>query len=314
MNVPLYPESAATSAGRVDVLYFVLLGVSLFFILLVFVPMTWFLLRYRANRRANRQPLRISTLKIEATWSLIPFLMAMGLFGWSGWLYYDLESPPRDALEINVVGKQWMWKIQHQEGNREINELHLPVGQAVRITLASEDVIHSFFIPAFRLKQDAVPGRFTTMWFRPTKVGVYHLFCAEYCGAEHAGMIGLVHIMAPEDYQAWLARGGVTNTLEQSGARLFREVGCSGCHVGSSVVRAPRLEGLEGRMVPLTNGTFVRADARYLRDSILLPNSEVAAGYEPLMPTYQGQLTEEQLLELIAYVKSLGNIQPEGSP
>jgi cytochrome c oxidase subunit 2 len=311
MNVPLYPERASTSAGQIDALYFVLTGVTLFFLLLVFVPMTVFLFKYRMGHHANRQPLNLPTLKIELAWTIVPLVIALGLFGWSGWVYYDLQSPPQDAIEINVIGKQWMWKIQHQEGRREINELHVPVGRPIKITLASEDVIHSFFIPAFRVKQDAVPGRFTSMWFQPTRVGDYHLFCAEYCGAEHSRMIGRVRVVEPADFQEWLARGdGASVPLQQSGARLFRELGCSGCHVGNSVVRAPPLEGLHGKMVPLASGDFVVADDRYLRDSILLPNLEITAGYEPLMPTYQGKVTEEHILELIAYIKAIGNLQP----
>jgi cytochrome c oxidase subunit 2 len=204
-----------------------------------------------------------------------------------------------------------MWKAQHQEGNREINELHIPVGRTIKLTLASEDVIHSFYIPAFRVKQDVVPGRFVTLWFKPTRVGSYHLFCAEFCGTEHSKMTGTIHVLSAADYETWLARGGAQDTLAQSGARLYRTLGCSGCHEGTGTVRAPRLEGLYGRTVPLANQRLVRADDRYLRDSILLPQSEITAGYEPLMPTFQGQINEEELFQLIAYLKSLSPAQPE---
>jgi cytochrome c oxidase subunit II len=311
MKFPLFPESASTVAGSVDLLYFALVGLTFFFLALIFLPMAYFLVKYRQGRKADRSPVRVSTTAIEVTWTVVPLIMALGIFAWAADLYFTMVVPPAETLEINVVGKQWMWRIQHQEGNREINELHIPVGQAVRLTLASEDVIHSFYIPAFRVKQDVVPGRFTTEWFKPTKVGQYHLFCAEYCGTDHSKMTGTVSVMEPAAYQAWLNRGSVGDTLAQSGARLFRELGCSGCHMGIGTVRAPRLEGLYGKLTPLQDGHLVRADDMYIRDSILLPTSQVAAGYDPVMPTFQGRITEEDLLQLIAYIKSLANRQPE---
>ncbi|PYI85331.1 MAG: cytochrome c oxidase subunit II [Verrucomicrobia bacterium] len=311
MKIPLFPDQASTSASQVDALYFFLIGMSLCFLALIFLPIIYFLFKYRRGNTADRSPLRISTMKIEVTWTVIPLLLAMGLFAWGARVYFNMEMPPADALEINVVGKQWMWKTQHPEGNREINELHVPVGRTVKLTLASEDVIHSFFIPAFRIKQDVVPGRFTTEWFKPTKVGTYHLFCAEFCGTSHSKMIGTIYVLNPAQYQEWLNQGSIGDTLAQSGARLFRELGCSGCHVGNATVRSPRLEGLYGKLVPLQGGQVVRADEKYLRDSILLPAAQVTAGYEPLMPTFQGHITEEQLLQLIAYIKSLANQQPE---
>jgi cytochrome c oxidase subunit II len=311
MKFPLFPDQASTTATQVDQLYFFLTAVSVVILAIVFLPMIFFLFKYRRGNEADRRPLRVSTTKIEITWTVIPFVLAMGMFAWGAHVYFDMEVPPAGTLEINVVGKQWMWKVQHQEGNREINELHIPIGHTVKLTLASEDVIHSFFIPAFRVKQDVVPGRFVTEWFRPTRLGRYHLFCAEYCGTDHSRMIGTIHIMPEAEYQDWLTQGSVRDTLAQSGERLFRTLGCSGCHEGSGVVRAPRLEGLYGKLVPLQNGQVVRADDRYIRDSILLPAAEVAAGYEPLMPTFQGHIGEEELFQLIAYVKSLANRQPE---
>jgi cytochrome c oxidase subunit 2 len=252
----------------------------------------------------------VSTLKIELTWTLIPTFIAMGLFAWGADVYFYEEVPPPNAMEINVVGKQWMWKIQHQEGNREINELHVPVNRPVKLTLASEDVIHSFYVPAFRVKQDVVPGRFTTEWFDPTRVGVYRFYCSEYCGADHAKMQGLVYVMLPAQYEAWLALGRPQDTLAQSGEKLFRELGCSGCHVNSSAVHAPPLEGLYGKLVSLSDGTFARVDDKYVRDHIFLPASQVPAGYQPIMPTFEGRISEEQLLEIIAYIKSIGSEAP----
>jgi len=234
----------------------------------------------------------------------------MGLFGWAAELYFHEERVPSGAMELSAVGKQWMWKVQHPEGNREINELHVPLGRDVKITLASQDVIHSFFLPAFRIKRDVIPGYYTTEWFRGTRLGEYHLFCAEYCGTKHSAMVGKVIVMAPAAYEQWLAAGRPDSTLSQAGERRFRELGCSGCHVGNSIVRAPPLEGIYGKPVPLEGGGFALADEGYLRDSILLPNSKIVAGYQPLMPTFQGKVSEEELLELVAYIKSLANKVP----
>jgi len=311
MKFPLFPAQASTVAEQVDHLYFFLMGLSLFFLALIFLPMIYFLFKYRAGKNADRSPIHISTMKIEVTWTVIPLLLTMGIFAWGASVYYHIERVPPADLEVNVVGKQWMWKIQHAEGNREINELHVPVGKIVKVTLASQDVIHSFFLPAFRVKQDAVPGRYTTEWFKATQTGSFPLFCSEFCGTDHSRMIGRVVVMPPAEYQQWQAAGQPGDTLVQSGEKLFRELGCSGCHMGNSQIRAPRLEGLFGKPVPLENGQVVLADEKYIRDSILLPQSQVAAGYAPVMPTFQGHVTEEELLQLIAYIKSLGPNRPE---
>jgi cytochrome c oxidase subunit 2 len=313
MNFPIFPKAASSVAVQTDQLYFFLLGFSVFILALVFLPILFFLFKYRHGKRVDRTPIKLSTTKIEITWTVIPTLLAMGMCAWAAHIYFYEEVPPANALEINVVGKQWMWKIQHQEGNREINELHLPVNRAVKLTLASEDVIHSFYIPAFRIKQDVVPGRFTTEWFQPTRVGAYRFYCSEYCGADHSKMAGMVYVLSATDYQNWLARGSPHNTLAQSGEKLFRELGCSGCHVGNSAIHAPPLEGLYERQVSLSDGTFVRADDKYIRDAILLPASQVTVGYQPLMPTYQGRISEDELLQLIAYIKSIANNAPSKS-
>jgi cytochrome c oxidase subunit II len=311
MRVPIFPDSASSNAANVDALYFFLTGMSLFFLALIFVPLVYFLFKYRRGHPADRSPLQVSTMKLEVVWTIIPLFLALGIFAWGARVFYDMQVPPPDSLEINVVGKQWMWKIQHQQGNREINELHLPVGRTVRLTLASEDVIHSFYIPAFRIKQDVVPGRFTSVWFKPTRVGQYHLFCSELCGADHSRMTGVVTVMEPVAFQKWLIQGAPGNTLAQAGARLFRELGCSGCHFGSTEVRAPRLENIYSKTIPLSDGSMVRVDDRYLRDSILMPASQVVAGYTPVMPTFQGHITEEELLQVIAYLKTLSTSTPE---
>ncbi|MEP6662854.1 MAG: cytochrome c oxidase subunit II [Verrucomicrobiota bacterium] len=314
MKIPFFPDSASSGAGQVDHLYFFLIGMSVFFIVVIFVPMIFFLLKYRRGKKANRAHLNLPTNKIETTWTVIPTVIAIGIFGWAAKAYFDQEVSPANTLEINVVGKQWMWKVQHAEGNREINELHIPVNRPVKLTLASEDVIHDFFVPAFRTKQDVVPGRFTTEWFQPTKTGAYHLFCSEYCGMDHAKMIGTVFVMEPADYETWLAQTGDGNTLAQAGEKRYRQFGCSGCHNGPTTVRSPPLEGLYGKMVSLQDGKTIRADEKYFRDSILLPNSQITAGYEALMPTYQGRVSEEDLFQLIAYLKSIEKIAPPKIP
>jgi cytochrome c oxidase subunit 2 len=310
MQLPIFPTQGTDLARRVDMLYLGLILISTLYLAIIFCPLVYFLFKYRRGKNVNRSPVRFKTWKLELVWTVIPLFMMMGLFGWAATLYYEVERPPEKALEAVVVAKQWMWKIQHEEGKREINELHVPLGQPFKLTMTSEDVIHSFYIPAFRVKQDVVPGRYVTEWFQPTKAGTYHLFCAEFCGADHSVMSGKIIVQEPREYQAWLTTGGQSDTMVASGERLFRELGCSGCHMGSTVIRAPRLEGLYGKPVPLEGGPIVTGDDQYIRDSILLPASQIAAGYSNAMPSFQGHISEEQLLQVIAYIKSLGNARP----
>lgn len=314
MTLPFFPTEASTSAQHVDALYLTLVVFSCFIMLLVFGPMIYFLFKYRKGSKADRTPMKVSTMKVEITWTVIPLILSMGLFAWGAKTYLDLEQPPPAGLEVNVVGKQWMWKFQHQEGNREINELHVPLGRIIKVTIASQDVIHSLYFPAFRLKQDAVPGRYTTEWFKPTKTGTFHLFCAEYCGTNHSEMVGKLIVMRPEQYEAWLGTQ-VTGqlSLARQGAQLFRDLGCSGCHMGSKSIRCPPLEGIYGKAVPLASGQVVIADDQYIHDSILLPKSQVVAGYQPVMPSFDGHITEDQVFELVAYIKSLSQQEPEQS-
>jgi cytochrome c oxidase subunit II len=260
-------------------------------------------LKYR--RRPGIKPQKVATsMKLELTWTIIPFVLTMVMFAWGAKLYVTIERPPADAMTINVIGKQWMWKLQHPEGVREINTLHIPVGRPVKLIMTSQDVIHSFFIPAFRTKQDVVPGRYTNEWFQATRAGRYHLFCAEYCGAQHSGMIGEVVAMEPADYQAWLAGTAPDVPPAIAGEKLFYQYNCQTCH-GQ---RAPTLAGLYGRRVQLTDGSTVLADDNYIRESIVNPPAKIVAGYpSTIMPTYQGLLTEEQILDLISYIKSLKN-------
>jgi cytochrome c oxidase subunit 2 len=238
------------------------------------------------------------------------------MFGWGAVVYVDYRHAPQDTLDVYVIGKQWMWKAQQPNGLKEINELHVPVNRNIRLILASEDVIHDFFVPAFRVKMDVVPGHYNTMWFRPTKPGRYHFFCSQYCGTNHAIMGGWVTVMEPSDYAAWLSgSSGVSANPVLAGEKLFAEKTCITCHVADGTGRAPSLNGLYGAPVLLADGSTVTADESYIRESILVPNAKIVAGYQPLMPTFQGQLTEEQILALNAYIKSLQSqpVPPKGS-
>jgi cytochrome c oxidase subunit II len=309
-DFPLFPEQASSSAQKVDALMLFEIGILVFFTALICALIFVFCLRFRRGSKVDRSHPPTHGKAMEAVWIIVPLLLSIVMFVWSTRLFYEMFEPPADAAEISVVGKQWMWYLQHPQGRSETNELHVPLGQAVKLNMTSQDVIHSFFIPAFRVKQDVLPGRYTTLWFRPTKVGVYDLFCAEYCGTNHSIMIGKVHVMEPADYEQWLSAKGVGPSQAEEGERLFVQHHCAGCHRGSQTVNAPRLEGVYGKPVPIQKGkdvAFVTADDRYIRDSILMPKSEVVAGYEPLMPSYKDQISEPDLLKIIAYIKSIAN-------
>ncbi len=300
---PLISE-ASTAAIKTDALTFAMLGLCGVVLIGVMFLLLYFSTRYRRGREANREPIR-RFRPLEYTWTAIPMLLFTGIFVWANTLYMEEYSPPRDAMPIYVVAKQWMWKLQHPGGKREINELHVPLDRPVQLVMTSEDVIHSFYVPAFRLKQDVVPGRYTTLWFRPVRTGRYYLFCAEYCGTDHADMRGVVTVLEPEHYAAWLATGTVSGSMAQQGAVLFRQSGCSGCHAPNAAVHAPPLAGLYGRSVPLGGGEVITADERYIHDSIVQPTRQIVAGYAPIMPSFEGQLSEEQILQIIEYIKSL---------
>ncbi|MCI0407599.1 MAG: cytochrome c oxidase subunit II [Acidobacteria bacterium] len=302
---PLFPDRASTLAAEVDALYFYLVGVTIVFSVGIALALIFFAIRFRRRSEAERPAEIHGSLALELTWSLIPLALVTVMFVWGARVFFHMNRAPDDSMTISVVGKRWMWKLQHPTGQREINELHVPVGRAVKLTLTSEDVIHSFFVPAFRIKRDAVPGRYNFAWFEATRTGVYHLFCAEYCGTEHSRMIGRVVVMEPDHYQTWLAGGPPPESPVQAGEKLFVELNCSTCHRPDSAGRGPVLDGVAGRKVPLQNGETVLADEAYLRESILNPAAKVTAGYQPVMPTYQGQVSEEAVLQLIAYIRSL---------
>jgi cytochrome c oxidase subunit II len=304
-NFPFFPQQASVQAGQVDAVYFFLLAVTAFFSLLIAGLIVLFAIKYRRKNDDEVGYAIHGSLALEMLWTIIPLGIVMVMFGWGAKVFFDLYRVPAGAMEIFVVGKQWMWKIQHADGQREINELHVPVGRPVKLIMGSEDVIHSFYIPAFRVKADVIPGRYNTMWFEATKPGRYHLFCAEYCGTKHSGMIGSVVAMEPADYQAWLSGGGAQDSPVQAGEKLFAGLACNTCHLQGSQGRGPVLTNLFGNKVELQGGAVAVADEAYLRESIMNPQAKIVAGFQPVMPTFQGLVTEEQLLQLIAYVRSL---------
>jgi cytochrome c oxidase subunit 2 len=315
------PEQASSMAPRVDALYFYLLGIGSFFSLLIFTLVIYFAVKYRRRSEDEPPPPEMrDIISLEVIWIVIPFVLAMIAFFWGANVYYAMARPPENALEVFVVGRQWMWKFQHPDGQREINQLHVPLGRPVKLTLASEDVIHSFYVPAFRVKHDVVPGRYTTLWFEATKAGEFHLFCAEYCGTAHSGMIGQIVVLEPEQYEAWLSgESGAPQTvagvsrpgaapagsLAAQGQQLFQKLGCQVCHLTERQGIGPVLVGIFGAQVKLQTGEAITADETYVRESILNPQAKITAGFQPLMPPFQGRVNEEELIQLVAYIKSL---------
>jgi cytochrome c oxidase subunit 2 len=304
---PLLPWIAPASAAGagVDRLFFALLGLTGAVVLGIFLTITVFCIRYRRGSRADRRGRPERATALEIAWIAVPLVLFLGIFAWSAALFAAMRRPPAQALPVYVMAKQWMWETQYPDGQREINALHVPVGTPVRLLMMSQDVIHSFYVPAFRVKQDVVPGMFTQLWFRAERAGSYQLLCAEFCGAEHATMGGKVVALAPADYAAW-QRAHAGQPLAARGAALFRQFGCSGCHAPGSRVHAPDLAGLYGRPVPLADGRMVTADEGYLYDAIMLPSKDVAAGYPDLMPSFRGRIDERDALALVAYLRQLG--------
>ncbi|MGA7130093.1 MAG: cytochrome c oxidase subunit II [Chthoniobacterales bacterium] len=309
-QIQFFPSQASRLASQVDLLVLCLLLVTGGVALAIAVVTVFFLIKYRRRAFADRTPLKDSSWAVEVTWSVIPFFIFVGLFGWGAKIYFNESLDPRNAMEVHVIGKQWMWKLEHLQGKREINELHVPIGQTIKLVMTSQDVIHSFFMPSFRIKEDVLPGRYTTQWFKPTELGTYPIFCSQYCGTNHALMIGQVVVMNPADFAAWLSTGRETLSVAQTGEQLFHSFGCSGCHSAQAAVRAPLLEGVYGSQVPLQDGRIVNADDHYIRDCILVPNTQIVAGFDPVMPSFQGRLSEDDLFALITYIKSIGSSRP----
>ena len=310
-GIPLFPEAASSFASEVDALYLFIVAVSAFFTLAISAAVVYFAFRYR-RRHAEEIGAHIEgSLPLELAWSIIPAIIAMVMFAWGAKLYYEIRRPPAESLQIYAVGKQWMWKFQHTGGQREINELHVPVGRPIKVLVTSEDVLHDLYFPAFRTKIDAIPGRYQPLWFEATKPGRYHIFCAEYCGTKHSGMIGTVIVMEAPQYQEWLAGGGSEGTMAERGAKLFNDLACSTCHLDNGQGRGPSLKDIVGTQVELAGGQTAVVDEGYLRESILNSQAKIVKGFTPLMPTFQGLVSEEGLAALIEHIKSLS---PQAAP
>jgi len=303
-NSALFPAEASTIAPWMDALYFFLLGMTLTGLFLVGVLVFGFSIRYRKEKNPIATQIEGSTL-LEATWTIIPLAIFLLTFVWGALLYFRIYDPPANAMNIYIVGKQWMWKAEHPGGQHEINSLHVPTGRPIQLTMISVDVFHSFSIPDFRVKREVIPGRYTTVWFNATTPGTYHIFCTQYCGTQHSGMIGEVTVLTPDDYQKWLAQSTSGMSLAQNGERLFASMGCNACHSGNAAARGPNLAGVYGTKLTLTDGSQVQVNDAFLRDSILNPSQHVTAGFAPIMTTYQGQISEDGLIDLVEYIKNL---------
>jgi cytochrome c oxidase subunit 2 len=303
----LFPPQASTLAPEIDNLYLGVIAITAFFAVVVVVCVTYFAIKYRDDTGEKVGAPIHGSVPLELGWSLIPFVIAIGIFVWASVVFFHIVRSPDQTLEVYSTGKRWMWRFQHIDGQREINELHVPVGRPVKVIFTSEDVLHDLYIPAFRVKADAVPGRYSAIWFQATKVGEYHLFCAEYCGTRHSGMIGTVYVMEPDDYQAWLSGGGATagGSLLQQGQTLFTQLACVTCHLGDGTGRGPSLVGVFGSKVTLDNGAVITADESYLRESILTSQAKTVKGYEHIMPTFQGLINDDGVAALIEFIKSM---------
>ncbi len=309
-DFPLFPAQASTVAWQVDALYFFLVALTVVFCILVFGMVLVFAIKYRRRSDDEQPEQNHGNLALELSWTIIPLFLALFVFLLGADVFFRLHRAPADPLEIYAVGKQWMWKIQHESGKREINTLHVPKGQPVRITMTSEDVLHDFYIPAFRVKNDVIPGRYTTLWFEATQTGEFHLFCAEFCGTQHSGMIGKVIVMEPAEYHDWLmGTSGGDVSMAEAGQRHFQELGCETCHKTTSSGRGPSLVGIFDKQEKLANGQEVTVDVDYLRESILQPRAKIVDGYEPIMPVFEGQISEQSLLQIVSYIKSLSETE-----
>lgn len=309
-NFPMTPPAASNFAGEHDALFYAITFLAVLFTLIVSFLVVFFALKYRRGTKADRSRPMYENLALELSWIIIPTILGLAFFGWGTKVYIDMRTPPKDAMEIFVIGKQWMWHVQHPNGVRENNTLHVPMGKPVKLTMISQDVIHAFYIPAFRVQYMVVPGRYTQMWFTPTKKGEYHLFCNMYCGTQHSEMGGRVVVLGPREYADWLANNGSkpqTLTVAQAGEKIFNKVGCNNCHGGADNQRAPSLAGIYGKTRVMTDGARYIADETYLREAILRPSNKITKGYINSMAAYEGQLTEEEVVSLLAYIKSGAN-------
>jgi cytochrome c oxidase subunit II len=307
LNFPATPPQASNFAQEYDLIFYALTALTVVFTLIVGVLVVYFAIKYRAGNKVDRSRPMYENLRLELTWTIIPLILGLVMFFYGARLFIEMRNPPQDSQEVFVIGKQWMWHVQHSNGVRENNTLTVPLGKPVKLTMISQDVLHAFYIPAFRVQMHVVPGRYTQMWFIPTKTGEFHLFCGMYCGTQHSEMGGKVVVLEPTEYAKWLERGGEgvpSLTMEQAGARLFAQTGCNNCHGGVDTIRAPALTNLVGDRRAFEDGTTILADEAYIRESILRPHLRIRQGYENRMPPYEGQLSELQVLQLIAFIRS----------
>jgi cytochrome c oxidase subunit 2 len=300
----LFPAEASGISPYVDALYFFLVAMTIFGTTFVAILLLVFSVRYRREKNPVATQIEGSTL-LEATWTIIPLAIFLVTFVWGALLYFRIYDPPVNSMNIYIVGKQWMWKAEHPGGQHEINALHVPTGKPIQLTMISQDVFHSFSIPDFRIKREVIPGRYSTVWFEATQVGTYHLFCTQYCGTQHSGMVGEVTVMTPGDYKKWLEQSNSGQSLAQNGERLFASMGCNSCHNGTAAARGPSLAGVYGSKLTLTDGRQILVDDAYLRNAILNPSEHVTAGFAPIMPTYQGQISEDGLIDLVEFIKNM---------
>jgi len=305
-NFSLFPPEASKIAPQMDALYFFMVLVSLVGLTIVILLVTSFSILYSQKRHPVAVQIEGSTL-LEATWTIIPLGLFLIMFVWGALLYFRIYTPPANAMNIYVVGKQWMWKAEHPGGQHEIDALHVPTGRPIQLTIISQDVFHSFSIPAFRVKREAIPGRYTSVWFEATEPGTYHLFCTQYCGTEHSHMIGEVTVLTPDDYKKWLEGSTSGASLAQNGERLFASLSCNACHNTRPDARGPSLANVYGTSLTLATGQHITADDAYLREAILNPSQHITQGYAPIMPTYQGQISEEGVIDLVEYIKNLNS-------
>src|SRR6202048_2754536 len=303
-NSALFPPEASAISPYMDAFYFFLIAISAVGMIAVIILVFGFSIMFRKEKNPAATHIEGSTL-LEATWTIIPLALFMVCFVWGALLYFRIYNPPTNAMNIYIVGKQWMWKAEHPGGQHEINALHIPIGRPVQLTMISQDVFHSFSIPDFRVKREVIPGRYSTVWFEATTPGTYHIFCTQYCGTNHSVMIGEVTVLSPDDYQKWTQESTSGMSLAQNGGRLFASMGCNAGHSGSAAARGPSLAGVYGSKLQLTNGSQVLVNDAYLRDSILNPSQHITAGYAPIMPTYQGQISEDGLIDLVEYIKAI---------
>jgi cytochrome c oxidase subunit 2 len=310
--MPLYPEQASNFAPQVDNLVLFMIAVCMFFAVAICAAVIYFFFKYQRKRSDEIGVPIHGDLRLEIAWIVLPFFLLLAMFGWGAAIYVDYRHTPADTLDIYVIGKQWMWKLQQPDGHKEINELHVPVNRNVRLIMGSEDVIHDFSIPAFRVKMDVVPGHYNNMWFRPTKTGRYHFFCSQYCGTNHAVMGGWVTVMEPDEYAKWLSGTAGSGDPVAVGEKLYSELACNTCHTADGKGRGPSYLGVYGSKVKLADGSTVVADDSYIRESILQPNARIVAGFQPVMPSFQGLVTEDQILALTAYIKSMKDQPPPG--